>query len=281
VLGIPYTGSGVVGLRALLGQGARQARAARRRAPDARLGRLQRDGVPRARRRRGARGDRAATRVPARRQARRRRARRSGSSSPHAGGRAGRARRRLLLRPQGPARALRRTARAGGLDPRARTGRRALPIVEAVPRDGTSTTSRRATTSGARPSSARPRSSRRLAERAQEVALAAYELLGCYGFARVDMMLARSGEPQILEINPIPGLTETSLLPQAADAAGIDFDELVARGGAVELARSESGGLGACAEARRRDRCMRRSAGRRMRRPVPAISCRRRRSPRV
>ncbi len=68
-----------------------------------------------------------------------------------------------------------------------------------------------------------------LAARAHEVALAAYDVLGAHGFARVDMILASDGEPQILELNPIPGLTETSLLPQAADAAGIDFDELVAR----------------------------------------------------
>jgi len=65
--------------------------------------------------------------------------------------------------------------------------------------------------------------------RAQEVALAAYDVLGAYGFARIDMILAPDGEPQILELNPIPGLTETSLLPQAADAAGIDFDELTRR----------------------------------------------------
>lgn len=68
-----------------------------------------------------------------------------------------------------------------------------------------------------------------VAARAHEVALAAFELLGAHGFARVDMILAEDGEPQILELNPIPGLTETSLLPQAADAAGIDFDELVGR----------------------------------------------------
>jgi D-alanine-D-alanine ligase len=66
-------------------------------------------------------------------------------------------------------------------------------------------------------------------ERAQELALRTYELLGCYGFARVDLMLDRDGELYVLEANPIPGLTETSLLPQAAEAAGIGFDDLVAR----------------------------------------------------
>jgi D-alanine-D-alanine ligase len=69
-----------------------------------------------------------------------------------------------------------------------------------------------------------------LRARVEEVALGAYQLLGCYGFARVDMIVGEDSEdPQILEVNPIPGLTETSLLPQAADAAGVSFDELVAR----------------------------------------------------
>jgi D-alanine-D-alanine ligase len=69
-----------------------------------------------------------------------------------------------------------------------------------------------------------------LAERANEIALETYRLLGCAGFARVDLMLERdSDELYVLETNTIPGLTETSLLPQAADAAGISFDELIAR----------------------------------------------------
>jgi D-alanine-D-alanine ligase len=69
-----------------------------------------------------------------------------------------------------------------------------------------------------------------LALRAQQIALDAFRLLGCSVFARVDLMLdAETLEPYVLEVNPIPGLTETSLLPQAADAAGIGFDDLIAR----------------------------------------------------
>jgi D-alanine-D-alanine ligase len=65
---------------------------------------------------------------------------------------------------------------------------------------------------------------------AQEMALDAYRALGCTAFARVDLMLeSGTGELYVLEVNAIPGLTETSLLPQAADAAGIGFDELVGR----------------------------------------------------
>jgi D-alanine-D-alanine ligase len=64
----------------------------------------------------------------------------------------------------------------------------------------------------------------------QALALEAFQLLGCSVFARVDLMLdAETSEPFVLEVNPIPGLTETSLLPQAADAAGIGFDDLIAR----------------------------------------------------
>jgi D-alanine-D-alanine ligase len=59
-------------------------------------------------------------------------------------------------------------------------------------------------------------------------ALAAYKALGCSGFSRVDLILAAGG-PQVLEVNAIPGLTDTSLLPQAAEAAGISFEELVER----------------------------------------------------
>jgi D-alanine-D-alanine ligase len=65
--------------------------------------------------------------------------------------------------------------------------------------------------------------------RAQELALDVYRLLGCHGVARVDLMLDEAGELWVLETNVIPGMTETSLLPQAADAAGIGFDELIAR----------------------------------------------------
>jgi D-alanine-D-alanine ligase len=67
-----------------------------------------------------------------------------------------------------------------------------------------------------------------ISERCSELALQVFELLGCSGFARVDLMLGSDGESlYVLEADAIPGLTETSLLPQAADAAGISFDEMV------------------------------------------------------
>jgi D-alanine-D-alanine ligase len=61
----------------------------------------------------------------------------------------------------------------------------------------------------------------------QEIAVNAYRLLGCYGFARVDMILSKEEGPYVLEGQAIPGLTETSLLPQAAEADGISFDQLI------------------------------------------------------
>ena len=66
--------------------------------------------------------------------------------------------------------------------------------------------------------------------RAQALAVATYELLGCYGVARVDVMLEEdSSELFVLEANVIPGMTETSLLPQAAEAAGVSFEAYVER----------------------------------------------------
>lgn len=55
---------------------------------------------------------------------------------------------------------------------------------------------------------------------------AAHTILGCSGYSRVDMMIDKTGVPYVLEVNAIPGMTDTSLLPKAARAAGIPFDEL-------------------------------------------------------
>jgi D-alanine-D-alanine ligase len=60
----------------------------------------------------------------------------------------------------------------------------------------------------------------------QDLATRTYETLGCSGFARVDLILGEGG-PRVLEVNAIPGLTDTSLFPMAAEAAGIGFTDLV------------------------------------------------------
>jgi len=65
--------------------------------------------------------------------------------------------------------------------------------------------------------------------RTQELALAAHRALGCRGASRVDFRLDERGRPQLIEVNTIPGMTATSLLPKSAAAAGIGFDELVTR----------------------------------------------------
>ena len=64
------------------------------------------------------------------------------------------------------------------------------------------------------------------AARAEETALAAYRTLGCSGFGRVDLIL-EGDIPWVLDANTVPGFTETSTLPLAAEAAGMRFEELV------------------------------------------------------
>ncbi|MFQ5356524.1 MAG: ATP-grasp domain-containing protein, partial [Mariprofundaceae bacterium] len=72
----------------------------------------------------------------------------------------------------------------------------------------------------------------------------AVETLGCSGAPRVDMIVADGGEPFILEVNTIPGMTETSLLPKAAAAAGISFDTLCQH--ILDSACLKSVEIGAC-----------------------------------
>ncbi len=61
----------------------------------------------------------------------------------------------------------------------------------------------------------------------KELALAAFNSLGCSGWGRVDVMCDQAGEFQLLEVNTVPGMTDHSLVPMAAKAAGYSFDELV------------------------------------------------------
>lgn len=63
--------------------------------------------------------------------------------------------------------------------------------------------------------------------RIQATALKAHQAIGCAGMSRTDMILADNGSLYVLEINTIPGMTETSLLPQAAQAVGISFPKLL------------------------------------------------------
>lgn len=67
------------------------------------------------------------------------------------------------------------------------------------------------------------------ARKIQNLALSVHHILGCAGVSRVDLILAKGMRPYVLEVNTIPGMTATSLLPKAAQAAGIAFEDLVER----------------------------------------------------
>src|SRR5882757_1534137 len=71
-------------------------------------------------------------------------------------------------------------------------------------------------------------------KRIQEAALGAFHAIGGRDYARVDVMVRANGDPIVLEVNTLPGMTETSLLPKAAAAAGIGYAELCQR--MIELA---------------------------------------------
>jgi D-alanine-D-alanine ligase len=72
----------------------------------------------------------------------------------------------------------------------------------------------------------------------QDLAVRAHRALGLRVYSRVDVMLPEEGEPTVLEVNTIPGMTEASLLPEAAAAAGIGYAELCAR--IIELSQQRS-----------------------------------------
>ena len=66
-------------------------------------------------------------------------------------------------------------------------------------------------------------------KKVQEKALQAFRILGCSGWGRVDLMLDTGRVPYFIEVNTVPGMTDHSLVPMAARAAGISFEELVMR----------------------------------------------------
>jgi D-alanine-D-alanine ligase len=114
-------------------------------------------------------------------------------------------------------------------------GDEALPVVEAVPREEDFYDFSSRYTIGRTTFVCPAQLPAEVTARVEEIALAVFRLLGCHGFARVDLMLDdATGEPFVLEANAIPGLTDTSLVPQAAEAAGLSFDAFVER--VVELA---------------------------------------------
>ena len=62
-----------------------------------------------------------------------------------------------------------------------------------------------------------------------EIGKRAYRALGCRGISRLDFMLDKNGEPKVIEVNTLPGMTEMSLFPDSARSVGVSFEELVDR----------------------------------------------------
>jgi D-alanine-D-alanine ligase len=121
---------------------------------------------------------------------------------------------------------------------------RPLPIIELL-YDASHFTYEVKYTPGAATHVISPRLPAGVAECVQEAALTAHRCLGCRGATRVDLRLGGDGQPMVLEINTIPGMTATSLLPDAARAVGISFPEL------CERILDEALTVGSRAEARR------------------------------
>ena len=105
---------------------------------------------------------------------------------------------------------------------------RALPIVEIIPEAGLYDYESKYTDGKSRYIT-EPDLSPEVVAEIQDLSLRTFQALGCYGYARVDVRLDPGQVPYVLEINTLPGMTAHSLVPKAAGAAGIDFQELIER----------------------------------------------------
>ena len=114
----------------------------------------------------------------------------------------------------------------------------ALPLVEVRPRQGV-LDYRNKYTPGATEYFCPAPLDRAITGRIQTAALDAFHAIGGRDYARVDVMVRANGDPVVLEVNTLPGLTETSLLPKAAAAAGISYEMLCQR--MIDLARNRRG----------------------------------------
>jgi D-alanine-D-alanine ligase len=118
-------------------------------------------------------------------------------------------------------------------------GGEALPIVEIVPHEGFYDYEHKYT-KGASDYFVPAAIGAELTGTIQEASLAAHRALGLEIYSRVDLLLAPDGRLNIMEINTIPGMTETSLLPKAAAVVGMDFPALCARIATISLQRSKN-----------------------------------------
>ena len=102
----------------------------------------------------------------------------------------------------------------------------ALPVTEIIPKEGEFFDYRSKYKVGGAEEITPARVSESVTQQVQEAAVRVHEIVGCGGMSRTDMILVE-GRPFVLETNTIPGMTQTSLLPQAARAAGIGFPQLI------------------------------------------------------
>ncbi|MEQ9093046.1 MAG: D-alanine--D-alanine ligase [Miltoncostaeaceae bacterium] len=105
----------------------------------------------------------------------------------------------------------------------------ALPVVEAIPRGRDFYDFEARYTPGLTDFVAPADIDEATSQEAARLAIACYRALGCRGVSRADMILDGAGALWVIEVNAIPGMTDTSLLPMAAEASGLGFDGVVER----------------------------------------------------
>ena len=118
-----------------------------------------------------------------------------------------------------------------------------LPIVEVRPKAGTYDYKNKYTAGATEyfcPADFDPATTRKI----QAAALGAFQAVGGRDYSRVDVMVRANGDPVVLEVNTLPGMTETSLLPKAAAAAGLSYEQLCQR--MVDLALRRKAKVSEC-----------------------------------
>jgi len=118
-------------------------------------------------------------------------------------------------------------------------GEEALPVIEIVPTADDFYTFDAKYAPGGSTHIAPAHIDEGLAARLQMIALSVHRLLGLRDYSRADFIVTKEGRPQILEINTLPGLTPTSLLPDACNAIGISYEALIDRVLGYALARRD------------------------------------------
>jgi D-alanine-D-alanine ligase len=122
-------------------------------------------------------------------------------------------------------------------------GNQILPIVEVRPKAGVYTYQNKYTAGATYyfcPADFDPGTAQRIAEAAR----GAFDAIGGRDYARVDVMVRPNGDPVVLEVNTLPGMTPTSLFPKAAASAGLSYDALCQRMIEVALERAAGEGRG-------------------------------------